>query len=214
METPKTKTEQIREYKAAHPEASVKELQALFGTSRQMVMYAIDPETRCKNADRFKEYYGRDKKAYYEKKRKYQIEHREHIKELRRKYYAAAHPDRKPRVATRRFELQSWAKPVSIAQPAAAVEPVETPQKERPVPIEAKRLVRRQEAILKQIECCTDSREAQRLMSEYSALQYRIECKQTMADATERRKADNIGSASTTQPIQYRVANGGGFQHH
>ena len=209
METPKTKTEQICEYHAAHPEATCKELQALFGTSRQMVMYAIDPETRRKQSERDKANYQRNKKAYYEKKRKYQIEHREHIKELRRKYYAATHPNMKRRVEPRRVELHPWAKPVTLA----AVEPVETPQKERPVPVEAKRLVRRQDALLKQMEHCTDSREVQRLMSEYSALQYRIECKQTMANNADRRDASAL-TALSRNPMSARVANGGGFAHH
>lgn len=209
METPKTKTEQIREYKAAHPEASVKELQALFGTSRQMVMYAIDPETRRKQSERDKANYQRNKKAYYEKKRKYQIAHREHIKELRRKYYAAAHPNMKRRVEPRRVELHPWAKPVTLA----AVEPVETPQKVRPIPADAKRFVRRQDALLKQMEHCTDSREVQRLMSEYSALQYRIECKQTMANNNDRRDASAL-TALSRNPMSARVANGNGFAHH
>ena len=203
METPKTKMEQICEYHAAHPEATCKELQALFGTSRQMVMYAIDPETRRKQSERDKANYQRNKKAYYEKKRKYQIAHREEIKAYKRRYYAEKHPKK------RAVELHPWAKPVTLA----AVEPVETPQKVRPIPADAKRFVRRQDALLKQMEHCTDSREAQRLMSEYSALQYRIECKQTMANNADRRDASAL-TALSRNPMSARVANGGGFSHH
>ncbi|MBO7594211.1 MAG: hypothetical protein J6T12_04525 [Salinivirgaceae bacterium] len=209
MDKPKTKSQLICEYKAAHPEVSVKELQTVFGTSRQMVMYAIDPETRRKQSERDKANYQRNKKAYYEKKRKYQIARREHIKELRRKYYAAAHPNMKRRVEPRRVELHPWAKPVTLA----AVEPVETPQKVRPIPADAKRFVRRQDALLKQMEYCTDSREVQRLMSEYSALQYRIECKQTMANNADRRDASAL-TALSRNPMSARVANGAGFTHH
>lgn len=201
METPKTKMQMVREYLAEHPNAKTKEVTEAVGCCIGSVRLARNTETYERQKSRQKVYdhkkYERNKEKQMEYQRRYRAAHREEIKERKRRYYAAT---------KRRVELQTWAKPVALAEQAT-----EPTAKVRPIPDEARRFVRRQDALLKQMEHCTDSREAQRLMSEYSALQYRIEYKQTMANAADRHDAANHQCGV---PMMFKVANGNGFSHH
>ncbi len=201
METPKTKMQMVREYLAEHPNAKTKEVTEAVGCCIGSVRLARNTETYERAKVRQKKYdhqkWIRNREKIIEQKRQYRAAHREEIKERKRRYYAAT---------KRRVELQTWAKPVALAEQAT-----EPTAKVRPIPDEARRFVRRQDALLKQMEHCTDSREAQRLMSEYSALQYRIEYKQTMANAAARHDAANHQCGV---PMMFKVANGNGFSHH
>lgn len=201
MKTPKTKMQMVREYLAEHPNAKTKEVAEAVGCSTSNVRMARNAERYERQKERQKVYdrkkYLRHKEKIIAQARRYYAAHREEIKERDRRYYAAT---------KRRVELQTWAKPVALAEQAT-----EPTAKVRLIPDEARRFVRRQDALLKQMEHCTDSREAQRLMSEYSALQYRIEYKQTMANAADRHDAANHQCGV---PMMFKVANGNGFSHH
>ncbi len=201
METPKTKMQMVREYLAENPKAKAKDVAEAVGCSTSNVRLARNAERYERQKERQKVYdrkkYLRHKEKIIAQTRQYRAEHRELIRERNRRYYAAT---------KRRVELQTWAKPVALAEQAT-----EPTAKVRPIPAEARRFVRRQDALLKQMEHCTDSREAQRLMSEYSALQYRIEYKQTMANAADRHDAANHQCGV---PMMFKVANGNGFSHH
>lgn len=201
MKTPKTKMQMVREYLAEHPNAKTKEVTEAVGCSASNARLARNAERYERQKERQKVYdhqkYRRHKEKIIAQHREYRAAHREEIKERKRCYYAAT---------KRRVELQTWAKPVALAEQAT-----EPTAKVRPIPDEARRFVRRQDALLKQMEHCTDSREAQRLMSEYSALQYRIEYKQTMANAADRHDAANHQCGV---PMMFKVANGNGFAHH
>lgn len=201
METPKTKMQMVREYLAENPKAKAKDVAEAVGCSTSSVRLARNAERYERQKERQKVYdrkkYLRHKEKIIAQTRQYRAEHREEIKERNRRYYAAT---------KRRVELQPWAKPVALAEQAT-----EPTAKVRPVPDEARRFLRRQDALLKQMEHCTDSREAQRLMSEYSALQYRIEYKQTMANAADRHDAANHQCGV---PMMFKVPNGNGFSHH
>lgn len=201
METPKTKMQMVREYLAENPKAKAKDVAEAVGCCIGSVRLARNAERYERQKQRQKVYdrkkYLRHKEKIIAQHREYRAEHREEIKERKRRYYAAT---------KRRVELQTWAKPVALAEQAT-----EPTAKVRPIPDEARRFVRRQDALLKQMEHCTDSREAQRLMSEYSALQYRIEYKQTMANAADRHDAANHQCGV---PMMFKVANGNGFSHH
>lgn len=201
METPKTKMQMVREYLAENPKAKAKDVAEAVGCSTSSVRLARNAERHERQKERQKVYdrkkYLRHKEKIIAQTRQYRAEHREEIKERNRRYYAAT---------KRRVELQPWAKPVALAEQAT-----EPTAKVRPVPDEARRFLRRQDALLKQMEHCTDSREAQRLMSEYSALQYRIEYKQTMANAADRHDAANHQCGV---PMMFKVANDNGFSHH
>jgi len=236
METPKTKMEQICEYHAAHPEATCKELQALFGTSRQMVMYAIDPDTRQRNKENCRR---RDKAKRREYNRKYRAAHRELYRGSTRKWrasrpkeqnnykrhgqtwsaaytkaeairqYAAEHPEATIKEVC--SALQTHSNCIKQAAPLFYKEKVRKPA-DRPVSNEATALQRECERLLEEMATCTTA-EYPALARRYSELQIRLDYALTMNNDANRELVRSR-AIMEKRPLCQIVANGNGFSHH
>lgn len=237
METPKTKMEQICEYHAAHPEATCKELQALFGTSRQMVMYAIDPDTRQRNKENCRR---RDKAKRREYNRKYRAAHRELYRESNRKWrasrpkeqnnykrhgqtwstaytkaeairqYAAEHPEATIKEVC--SALQTHSNCIAKAAPLFYKEKVRKPAP-RPVPETIAAMQREQEHLLKLMASAATTAMYQELARQYSVLQMKIDYATAMANDANRELVRSR-TAMEKRPLCQIVANGNGFSHH